>query len=29
MGADICSEEEAPCERLKGWAVGGCPSNTW
>ena len=28
-GADTCSEEEAPCERLKGWDVSTCPSNSW
>ena len=29
MVADTCSEGEAPWERLKGWDVGACPSNTW
>ena len=27
IGADICSDKEAPCERLKGWAINECPSN--
>ena len=29
MRVDRCFEEEAPCERLKGWDTGACPSNTW
>ena len=29
MGAYTCSEEEAPCERLKGWDISACPSNMW
>ena len=29
MGADTCSEEEAPCERLNGWDVSACPINMW
>ena len=29
MGADTCLEEEASCERLKGWDISACPSNTW
>ena len=28
-GADTCSVEEAPCEKLNGWDVGACPINTW
>ena len=24
-GADTCSVEDAPCERLNGWDVGACP----
>ena len=26
MGVDICFDEEVSCERLKGWAIGECPS---
>ena len=26
-GVDICSEEEAPCERLNGWDISACPIN--
>ena len=29
MGADTCSEEEAPCERLNGWDISVCLSNKW
>ena len=28
-GADTCSVQEAPCERLNGWDIGACPINTW
>ena len=28
-GADTCSEEEVPCERLNVWDIGACPSNMW
>ena len=29
MGAGTCSKEDAPCERLNGWDISTCPSNTW
>ena len=29
MGVNICSEGEAPCERLNGWDIGACPINMW
>ena len=28
-GADTCSVEEAPCERLNGWEINACPINMW
>ena len=29
LGVDPCPQGEAPWERLKGWDIGACPSNTW
>ena len=28
-GADTCSVEDTPCERLNGWDIGACPIKMW